>query len=106
MKRILLSWSSGKDSAWALHVLRQRSDLEIAGLMTTVNQLYQRIAIHAVRLELLQRQADVVDAAIARQARLAARRMSTDRAESLATLYNIFKLAAGYANMLNSAMSQ
>src|SRR5436853_350751 len=60
-KKTLLSWSSGKDSAWALHVLRQRSDLEIAGLMTTVNQLYQRIAIHAVRLELLQRQAEAVD---------------------------------------------
>src|SRR2546428_9812999 len=56
-RKTLLSWSSGKDSAWALHVLGQRSDLEIAGLVTTVNQLYQRIAIHAVRLELLQRQA-------------------------------------------------
>ena len=60
MKKSLLSWSSGKDSAWALHMLRQRSDLEIAGLVTTVNQLYQRIAIHAVRLELLQRQAEAV----------------------------------------------
>src|SRR5437868_8201922 len=59
-RKTLLSWSSGKDSAWALHVLRQRSDLEIAGLLTTVNQLYQRVAIHAVRLELLQRQADAV----------------------------------------------
>src|SRR5437764_4110563 len=59
-RKTLLSWSSGKDSAWALHVLRHRSDLEIAGLMTTVNQLYQRIAIHAVRLELLQRQAEAV----------------------------------------------
>ncbi len=59
-KKTLLSWSSGKDSAWALQVLRLRSDLEIAGLMTTVNQLYQRIAIHAVRLELLQRQAEAV----------------------------------------------
>jgi len=59
-RKTLLSWSSGKDSAWALHVLGQRSDLEIAGLVTTVNQLYQRIAIHAVRLELLQRQAEAV----------------------------------------------
>ena len=59
-KRTLLSWSSGKDSAWALYVLRQRSDVEIAGLMTTVNELYQRVAIHAVRLELLQRQAEAV----------------------------------------------
>jgi len=59
-KKTLLSWSSGKDSAWALHVLRQQSDVEVVGLITTVNQLYQRIAIHAVRLELLQRQADAV----------------------------------------------
>ena len=60
IKKTLLSWSSGKDSAWALHTLRQRSDLEIAGLVTTMNQLYQRVAIHAVRLELLQRQAESV----------------------------------------------
>lgn len=59
-KRTLLSWSSGKDSAWSLHVLGQRSDLEIVGLMTTVNQLYQRVAIHAVRLELLRRQTEAV----------------------------------------------
>ena len=59
-KKTLLSWSSGKDSAWALHALRQRSDVEVVGLMTTMNQLYQRIAIHAVRLELLERQAEAV----------------------------------------------
>lgn len=57
-KKTLLSWSSGKDSAWALHVLRQNPRLEIAGLVTTVNQVYERISIHAVRLELLQRQAE------------------------------------------------
>jgi uncharacterized protein (TIGR00290 family) len=57
-RKTLLSWSSGKDSAWTLHVLRQRSDVEVVGLMTTVNQAYQRISIHAVRLELLQRQAE------------------------------------------------
>jgi uncharacterized protein (TIGR00290 family) len=59
-KKTLLSWSSGKDSAWALHVLRQQPELRIAGLITTVNQRYQRIAIHAVRLELLERQAEAV----------------------------------------------
>jgi uncharacterized protein (TIGR00290 family) len=59
-KKTLLSWSSGKDSAWALHVLRKKPELQIAGLMTTVNQLYRRIAIHAVRLELLERQAEAV----------------------------------------------
>ena len=60
IKKSLLSWSSGKDSAWALYMLRQRSDLEIAGLVTTMNQLYRRVAIHAVRLELLQRQAEAI----------------------------------------------
>jgi uncharacterized protein (TIGR00290 family) len=59
-KKTLLSWSSGKDSAWALHMLRKASDVEVVGLMTTVNQLHQRVAIHAVRLELLQRQADAL----------------------------------------------
>ena len=58
LKKTLLSWSSGKDSAWALHVLRQQSEVEVVGLITTVNQLYQRISIHAVRLELLQLQAE------------------------------------------------
>ncbi len=60
LKKTFLSWSSGKDSAWALHILRQQCEVEVVGLMTTVNQLYQRIAIHAVRLELLQRQAEAV----------------------------------------------
>lgn len=57
MKRILLSWSSGKDSAWALHVLRQGSDYEVAGLLTTFNQAANRVAMHAVRRELVQAQA-------------------------------------------------
>jgi uncharacterized protein (TIGR00290 family) len=59
-KKTLLSWSSGKDSAWALHKLRARPDLQVVGLLTTVNQLHQRVAIHAVRLALLQRQAESV----------------------------------------------
>jgi uncharacterized protein (TIGR00290 family) len=57
-ERALLSWSSGKDSAWALHILRQTSDLEIVGLLTTVNEAFERVAMHAVRLELLRKQAD------------------------------------------------
>ena len=57
-ERALLSWSSGKDSAWALHVLRQSSDLEVVGLLTTVNQAADRVAMHAVRSELLRAQAD------------------------------------------------
>jgi uncharacterized protein (TIGR00290 family) len=57
-KRILLSWSSGKDSAWALHLLRQQSGVEVAGLLTTVNEQFDRVAMHAVRTELLLRQAE------------------------------------------------
>ncbi len=52
-----LSWSSGKDSAWALHIMRQRGDFEIAALLTTVNQKYQRVAMHAVRESVLELQA-------------------------------------------------
>jgi uncharacterized protein (TIGR00290 family) len=59
-KRVLLSWSSGKDSAWALHMLRQRSDVEVAGLLTTINEQFDRVAMHAVRTELLRRQAEGV----------------------------------------------
>ena len=58
MKRILLSWSSGKDSAWALHALRQSSDYEVAGLLTTFNQAANRVAMHAVRRELVEAQAE------------------------------------------------
>ena len=57
MKRILLSWSSGKDSAWTLNVLRQRSDYEIAGLLTTFNQAADRVAMHGVRRSLVEQQA-------------------------------------------------
>ena len=56
-RKILLSWSSGKDSAWALHVLRQRGEVEVAGLVTTVNEVFARVAMHAVREALLERQA-------------------------------------------------
>ena len=57
-KKTLLSWSSGKDSAWALHVLRQDPDIEVAGLFCTVNKAFERVAMHAVRIELLKQQAD------------------------------------------------
>ena len=52
MKRTLLSWSSGKDSAWSLHVLRQQqNEYEIVGLLTTFNQAANRVAMHAVRCQ-------------------------------------------------------
>jgi uncharacterized protein (TIGR00290 family) len=57
MTRILLSWSSGKDSAWALHVLRQRLDCEIVGLLTTLNSEFARVAMHGTRRSVLEAQA-------------------------------------------------
>jgi len=56
-RRVLLSWSSGKDSAWALHVLREQPDVEVAGLLTTFNEVADRVAMHAVRRSLVDAQA-------------------------------------------------
>lgn len=53
----LLSWSGGKDAAWALHTLRQRDDVEIVGLLTTLTEGYNRISMQGIRLEVLQAQA-------------------------------------------------
>ena len=57
MKRVLLSWSSGKDSAWSLYKLRQDPRCEVVGLLTTLNEAFDRVAMHAVRRELLEAQA-------------------------------------------------
>ena len=57
----MLSWSSGKDSAWALHKLRQDPEIEVVGLFCTVNQKFDRVAMHGVRRELLELQAERVD---------------------------------------------
>ena len=57
-KKTLLSWSSGKDSAWALHQLRQDPMTDLLGLFTVMNQKYNRVSMHATRLELLHRQAE------------------------------------------------
>src|SRR5438046_9132073 len=57
MIKCLVSWSSGKDSAWMVHVLRQRGDVRIAGLLTTINESARRVAMHAVRVDVVQAQA-------------------------------------------------
>ncbi len=57
MKKLLLSWSSGKDSAWALHLLRQQN-LQVSALLTTVNEEAGRVAMHGVRRSLLELQAE------------------------------------------------
>jgi uncharacterized protein (TIGR00290 family) len=56
-KKTILCWSSGKDSAWALHRLRSGDEYEVVGLMTTINAAYDRVAMHGVRRELLEQQA-------------------------------------------------
>jgi len=53
-----MSWSSGKDSAWALHMLRQDPSIEVVALLTTYNSNFDRVAMHSVRLELLRKQAE------------------------------------------------
>ena len=53
-----LAWSTGKDSAWSLHKLRQQGEIEIVALLTTVNRTHQRVAMHAVRESLLEAQAE------------------------------------------------
>jgi uncharacterized protein (TIGR00290 family) len=58
MKKTLISWSSGKDSAWTLHLLRQSGEYEIAGLLTTMNAEFDRVAMHGTRRELVEAQAE------------------------------------------------
>src|SRR2546426_5605454 len=55
---ILFCWSSGKDSAMALHTLLQQKQYRVAALLTTVTEGYDRIAMHGVRRDLLHRQAE------------------------------------------------
>jgi uncharacterized protein (TIGR00290 family) len=57
VRRVLLSWSSGKDSAWTLYVLRQDPDVDVVGLLTTVNTTFDRVAMHSTRRAILEAQA-------------------------------------------------
>ena len=56
--KVLVSWSSGKDSAWMLHVLNQQSPGAAAALLTTVSEAYDRVAMHGVRASVLRAQAE------------------------------------------------
>jgi uncharacterized protein (TIGR00290 family) len=58
LTKVALSWSSGKDSAWTLHLLRERLDIEVVALITTFNSEASRVAMHAVRRALVEAQAD------------------------------------------------
>jgi len=57
-ERVVLSWSSGKDSAWALHALRSDPAVEVVGLFTTLTRAHERVVMHAVREVLLEAQAE------------------------------------------------
>lgn len=59
-RRVLLAWSSGKDSAWSLHVLRARADVQVVGLLTTLDAAREHVPMHAVRRTLLEAQAAAV----------------------------------------------
>ena len=57
---VLLSWSGGKDAAWALHVLRRDDHVEVVGLVTTITAGYERVAMQGIRVDVLHRQAEAV----------------------------------------------
>jgi len=57
MRKTIICWSSGKDSAWTLHTLRQNPDFEVVGLLTTITRDFDRVSMHGVRRELVERQA-------------------------------------------------
>ena len=57
MMKVILSWSSGKDSAWALHLLRQNPAVQVGALLTTFNETVDRVAMHGVRRSLVEAQA-------------------------------------------------
>jgi uncharacterized protein (TIGR00290 family) len=59
VKKVLLAWSSGKDSAWTLHALRSQN-IEVSALLTTLNEAAGRVAMHGVRAELLEAQAEAI----------------------------------------------
>src|SRR5262249_50268742 len=56
--KALIAWSSGKDSAWALHEVRRSGDVDVVGALTTVTGTFSRVSIHGVREELLRAQLD------------------------------------------------
>ena len=54
--KTLIAWSSGKDSAWALHEVRRAGDYDVVGALTTVTDAFARVSMHGVREEVLQAQ--------------------------------------------------
>lgn len=66
--RAWLCWSSGKDSAWALHVTRRQGDAEIIGLLTVITEPYCRVSMHGVREQILAAQAQAAGLPLVRVA--------------------------------------
>src|SRR6185503_11495273 len=62
--KTMLSWSSGKDSAWTLLKLQRDPSIEVVGLVTTMNEAFDRVAMHAVRAQLLRAQASAAGLAL------------------------------------------
>jgi uncharacterized protein (TIGR00290 family) len=60
MKKVLVSWSSGKDSAWTLHALRQEPDISVGAILTTISEEHDRVTMHGVRRELVEAQAAAI----------------------------------------------
>ena len=58
--KALIAWSSGKDSAWALHEVRRAGDYDIVGALTTVSETFDRVSMHGVRNALLMAQLEAV----------------------------------------------
>ena len=58
--KALIAWSSGKDSAWALHEVRRSGDYDVVGALTTVSETFSRVSMHGVRNELLSAQLEAV----------------------------------------------
>ena len=60
MKKAIFSWSTGKDSALALHKILEQKEFEVVSLVTTVTEDYGRVSMHGLRTELLEMQAESV----------------------------------------------
>ena len=56
--KALIAWSSGKDSAWALHEVRRAGEFDVVGALTTITDAFGRVSIHGLRQELLAAQLD------------------------------------------------
>lgn len=58
--RVVVSWSTGKDSAWCLHALRTAGEVDVVGLLTTITPAFGRVSVHGTRLEILRAQSDAL----------------------------------------------